>query len=305
MALPLPRSVKALITSTPDATRIADGLSSALQPVLNFLNTTFDSAADNSLRIAKNVAFLGNVVINGKLTMSDIAANNVTVNGMLSAAGAATLGAGLTVTGLTTVRGDTSFIGSMTNWVPANASSVFVPAAAGVTLYATNVGNTSATFAVRDTGAVYARGGLAADDVISAPSFISSAGFKSVVSLGTYYNTATAGGQNFRTVDVIMSANANQLAYIYRKWGAPRPGSLTAISVVMNNAVPANLGWQIEKNGVLITQCVVPANKTVASVTINKGVLPFVAGDVFSCLINMPAGINFAGRIDIEVELGA
>jgi len=302
MAGLIPQAVANLFVKDTDTSRVRDSITSALNPVLAFLTSNFtqDGPALTTLKgiVTPALQVLGKLKVGG-----------LNVDGDLGVTGKSTLSTtnvngAMAVTGTTTLA-TTNVNGSMTHWVPTNASTVFVPAAAGNTLYATNVGNTVATFAVKDTGAVYAKGGLAADDVISAPSFVSTAGFKAVVSLGTYYNTNTAGGQNLRTVDVILSSNANQLAYIYRRWAAPRSGSITAISVVMNNSVNANVGWQIEKNGAIIAQCIVPANKTTATVTINKGALPFVANDIFSCIINMPAGINFAGRIDMEVELGA
>lgn len=99
----IPKTVATLVTQNSDVARVRDGITSSLQPALNFLNQYFAPMTDGSLQITKptiiqnNTTINGNLVINGVTTMGAgsagsvnfniVGCNGISCNGNVNAAG--------------------------------------------------------------------------------------------------------------------------------------------------------------------------------------------------------------------------
>lgn len=165
----IPKVVQTLITSTPDATRIRDGLTNAIQPTLDFLNGYFSAAADGTLRVLKN----------------------------LQAQGTATFNGATTINGLTTLTNDLNINrGNLLINTRSSNGVVIVPTGGNPPFFITNPANTQALFLVSDAG------------VCNAQSFVSAAGFKQTISFGYYWNTSYSGNEQQTLTAIVAGSTA-------------------------------------------------------------------------------------------------
>lgn len=278
------KTVKAIRPADLDVSQIQDNHNSLLQQILDFLN------GNNAGQLQLVTATKPGPNNNPPKVIDKPA---LVIHGEPSRVGPSLVIGDAATAQKPALSADIRITGNIVHKTTAVNGYIINPFDTGPTFYVTNVAGNSALFIVYGDGTILCQG------------INSASGFKQTINMGSYWNTGTAGGQNFFTQTPIINVNGGQTGYITRKWTAPRPGSMTGVSVNMNNSVSGNLGWVIYKNGISQGQAIVNAGQVTGYNQFPKGQLPFTTGDVFTCQINLPAGINFAGQCDLEIETGA
>lgn len=271
----IPTTVASLLVGDDATQRAFDGLRRSLQPVLDFCNSTFQTAQDGSLSFVRQVVL-----------------KSLNVQGDLSVDGMATVKANADVTGSLVVRGSQIIRGT------ANNALVVVPGAAGAVLYTTNVGQSAIQHIIYDDGTVWG------NNTWTTSSFVSGQGFKQSIHMGTFWNTSTVANTAYALVVVIQNQSSG-LSNILRQTTMVRAGSVTGLSVTANNLVAAAGTYSLYKNGVLLLSITQAANAAAARQTWAKGTYKFVAGDSFFVRASYAGVINTATQVDMEIETGA
>lgn len=298
MALSLPRAVKTLITQTPDATRLADGLAQSIQPVLNFLNGTMSQAADGTLQILRGIAVagaskLGATVVNGSLV----------VNG------------DEVVNGKETINGDEIVNGGIVlnaRAGPGGALAV-VPGQAGIVLYVTNIGNTDARWYVTDTGAIQSKdtiaafGNITSGATLSGSNVVSGVGFRATIYMGGYWTTTYGAGYLGPCMHSLRNQSNSVLGETPSQRAMSGPGSILAIAVAQAGPIGGTTSVLVYKNyQPWIPSTPVGSGQTVyAPIVYPKGQYTFARNDVITVYLVTNASGNTQLSCHLDVEYGA
>lgn len=285
MALSLPRAVKTLITQTPDATRLADGLAQSIQPVLNFLNANMNQAADGTLQFLRGIAV----------------------------AGASKLGATV-VNGALVVNGDETVNGGMVLNARAGAGGALaiVPGQAGIPLYVTNLGNTTSVWYVTDTGAMQSKdtiaafGNITSAATVTGNSVVSASGFKATLYMGGYWTTTYNSGYMGPCVHAMRNQSNGALGEMSSQRIMSQPGSLVGYSVRQDGSIGGTTSIYIQRNGAtLYSNLSAGSGAGTYQGNMPKGAFTFARNDVLNVVLSTNASGETKLDCHIDVEYGA
>jgi hypothetical protein len=166
--------------------------------------------------------------------------------------------------------------------------------------------NTALRFMLYEDGSAFARG------TITAPSFVSTSGFKSHIPLGTHWRQTTQGGVQ-RTIEPVVNTTNNGLAWIVSNRVMPFAGSVVGIIIMLDRTISADVTVQVYKNDMSGTGAAFIDlmgvrsfhNTPIAPITFAKGSYPFNAGDYLGMGCYISTGYVFVATCGVIVEFGA
>lgn len=268
----LPKAIASLVSDDPTVARISANLRQAVQPTLDFLNTYIGQGSDGSLR------FLRSTIAQGPF---------------------ATL-QGLIAQGAIKLLGDVLINGNV--YVVSRTGNGFViqPPVVGPAFYITNPAGTQANFLV------YGDGGMSSVGQIGGANVVSGAGFKTIVKLGGYWNTAPGANATFSFGDAVQNAANGSMGFtpFYEK--ATHAGSVVGLSI--NEAGPnvAAKTIYVYKNNAEMFRWTTGAagNNATFWNTWPKGQYTFLPGDTINVYasVGSTANTQLTGYITYELS---
>ncbi len=311
-------TVKRIRPADYELSTVQDNLAASLQQVLDFINKNGNAATGGAspqltlsplLQSVRGPGTPQSIQTPALLVHGDPSnsGQNVVTIGDPATATASAIGAQVGITGAVniigavSIQGDTNVRGNTVFFNRAGNGFIITPPVAGPAFYVTNIGGSTATFIVNDDGSA------SSVKSISAPTFISNSGFKSVICLGEFWHTSAVANTAYQLQKAVVNTATGGNGLTPWAFKPPQPGSIVGLSLNQAGPVTGTNYLQIYKNGVNYYSWLAGTGGNGACfwTSFGKGILTFNAGDTLTAYHYNTASGNTQVECHATIEMSA